>query len=263
MSACPLRRIDRQDRLLRVIQGLKMKSGQKYFIGTSGYYYPQWRENFYKGKPEQWLSEYSSVFNSVELNSTFYRLPKVAALKRQASQTPDHFRFSVKISRYITHILRLKNAKETILDFEDLINEGLGKKLSRILFQMPPSFQYKAETLDTLLENVPDKTRMVIEFRHASWWNEEIYAVFKKKKYTFCNVSFPGLNVPVVAPGENFYMRFHGIPELFKSSYSEKELERYSKQFPRKAREMFIYFNNTCFKSGYENALTIKKLVSS
>jgi uncharacterized protein YecE (DUF72 family) len=232
-----------------------------YFIGTSGYYYPQWRENFYKGKPAQWLSEYSRVFNSVELNGTFYRLPKVHALKKQADQTPDNFRFSVKASRYITHILRLKEAKQTIKDFEELIEEGLGKKLGRILLQMPPSFLYKEETLEALLENVPDKTRMVIEFRHASWWNEEVYKIFRKKKYTFCNVSFPGLDVPVVDTGKHFYFRFHGVPELFKSSYSDKELKSYVKRFPKTTRENYIYFNNTFYQAGYENAQTIMKLL--
>src|ERR1051325_10765449 len=104
--------------------------GKKFYIGCSGYYYRTWKE------------EYSKVFNTVELNGTFYKVPLLKNLKKQARQTPLGFKFSVKANRYVTHILRLKNCKKENEKFENLMLKGLGNKLEKILFQMPPSFHY-------------------------------------------------------------------------------------------------------------------------
>src|SRR3954463_8893601 len=101
-----------------------------YLLGCSGYYYRDWKEEFYNDAPaSQWLSEYSKVFNSVELNGTFYKVPTVENLKKQAAQTPAGFKFSAKASRYVTHILRLKKSRKESLAFEDLLFKGLANKL--------------------------------------------------------------------------------------------------------------------------------------
>src|SRR4051812_29443427 len=112
------------------------------YIGCSGYYYPAWKNAFYPAKlpASKWLAHYSSVFNTVELNGTFYRLPKLSDLKRNSANTPEDFKFSVKMSRFVTHMSRLKQSRDTISDFIDLMLNGLGPKLHKILFQMPPSF---------------------------------------------------------------------------------------------------------------------------
>src|SRR6195952_2566570 len=98
-----------------------------YYIGCSGYYYPYWKNKFYPQglQPKNWLEYYSSVFNSVELNGTFYRTPKLSDLKKYAANTPDDFKFSVKMSKYISHIIKLKESKQQIMDFQQLITEGL------------------------------------------------------------------------------------------------------------------------------------------
>src|ERR1700720_3602647 len=110
-------------------------------IGCSGYYYSAWKGKFYPAglKPAEWLSYYSSVFNSVELNGTFYRVPRVSSLKKYADRTGSEFRFSVKMHRYITHIKRLRDCDDEIEDFISVAQEGLGNKLATVLFQMPPS----------------------------------------------------------------------------------------------------------------------------
>ena len=130
---------------------------KNYLIGCSGYYYAYWKNRFYPQgmKPANWLNYYSSVFNSVELNGTFYRTPKLADLKKYASVTEDDFRFSVKMSKYITHVLKLKESKQQVSDFQSLIEEGLEKKLSYFLFQLPPSFHYNEENLARIIDNVP------------------------------------------------------------------------------------------------------------
>lgn len=234
-----------------------------YRIGCSGYYYPYWKNRFYPQglKPKDWLSYYSSVFNTVELNGTFYRVPKLSDLQKYASVTPAGFRFSVKMSRFITHLSKLKECSEKIAEFQDLILQGLGHKLMYFLFQMPPSFTYTEEHLERVLEAVPRDATQVVEFRHASWWNEHVRKAFQQAGIVFCNVDFPGLDTPFLHTGNDFYLRLHGSPELFKSSYSEERLRELYRQFPEGCRSYMVYFNNTYYEAGYTNAKELIQLI--
>lgn len=234
----------------------------KYNIGCSGYYYPNWKKKFYPEglQPKNWLEHYSTIFNTVELNGTFYRTPKHSDLVKYAKVTSKDFTFSVKASRYITHVLKLKDCKPVIKEFQDLVEEGLGDKLSYFLFQLPPSFQYSDENLDRVLSSIPHKTHNVVEFRHISWWNDDIQAILKKAKLTFCNVDYPGLDSWFIHSTPYFYLRLHGKPDLFKSPYTEKQLKDFFKKFPDSARSYNIYFNNTYYEAGYTNALQLKTL---
>lgn len=234
----------------------------EYRIGCSGYYYPQWKNKLYpKGlPPKEWLSHYSTIFNTVELNGTFYRTPALSHLKRYRTTTHENFTFSVKMNRYLTHILRLKE-KQPIAEFQDLILQGLETKLQHFLFQMPPSFHYTEEHLDTILAHVPHNPRNVVELRHSSWWNETVEAAFKKARITFCNVDFPGLDTRFMNTSPNFYLRLHGSPELFKTPYTTRQLEAFYRKIPA-TRTCAIYFNNTITEAGYKNALTMMGIVS-
>jgi uncharacterized protein YecE (DUF72 family) len=236
----------------------------KFHIGCSGFSYQYWKNKFYpKGlAAKDWLQYYSTIFNTVELNGTFYRQPKLTDLKKYYSVTPDDFRFSVKMSRYITHILRLKNSKEAIDSFQDLILNGLEKKLLHFLFQMPPSFQYSEENLDLVLSFIPNRSQNVIEFRHLSWWNKKVIITLNKAKITFCNVDYPGLKTHFMHTSPKFYFRLHGNPELFKSPYSNPTLKRFFKNFPEGCKHYTVYFNNTTYEAGYENALELMKIIS-
>lgn len=232
-------------------------------IGCSGYYYSSWKGKFYPGKlpSSKWLEYYSSIFNTVELNSTFYRLPRLSTLQKYAAATPDNFKFSVKASRYITHILRLKESRTIINDFTILMEEGLSDKLHRILFQLPPSFKYTPENMEAILNNIPPSEMNVIELRHISWWNDEVLSIFKKHGYTFCSVDYPGLPDTMIATSKIFYLRLHGTPELFKSSYETEKLKTYYANFPKGCKSYSIYFNNTYYEAGYKNALELLKIV--
>ncbi|MEO6304252.1 MAG: DUF72 domain-containing protein [Bacteroidia bacterium] len=234
-----------------------------YKIGCSGYYYPNWKNKFYpKGlQPKNWLEYYSSIFNTVELNGTFYRTPKLQDLKKYAAVTSKDFTFSVKVNKYITHTAKLKDSKTDITEFQSLILEGLEKKLSHFLFQLPPSFHYNEENMERVLANIPPDPKNVVELRHISWWNKEVESAFKKAKLTFCNVDYPGLNSYFMSTSPFFYMRLHGNPELFKSAYTENELEKFYKAFPEKNKEYSIYFNNTYYEAGYTNALQLMELI--
>jgi uncharacterized protein YecE (DUF72 family) len=240
-----------------------MKSkGKKFLIGCSGYYYRTWKEKFYNNAPaSQWLEEYSKVFNTVELNGTFYKVPVLKNLKKQAKQTPPGFKFSVKANRYVTHILRLKNSKKENETFENLMLKGLGNKLEKILFQMPPGFHYKEETLEAIEKNIADSELNAVEFRHISWWNETVFDFFKSRKIVFCNPDFPGLQPAFVASGNNFYLRLHGVPKLFASNYTEKRLKEIANQLPGDCKTYCIYFNNDAKGHAYENAQSLKKII--
>ncbi len=230
-----------------------------YQIGCSGYYYPDWRGHIYPKelKPSEWLQYYSRILNTVELNGTFYNTPRLKSLQTQANATPPHFRFSAKMNRYITHILKLKDCKQRIKDFQELLHEGLGKKLSYYLFQMPPSFHYNEENLERILKNIPHHSHNVIELRHISWWNDDVKREFKKARLTFCNVDFPGLDTTFIHTSPDFYLRLHGNPELFKTPYTKHKLEEFFKMFPENAKKYSVYFNNTFSGAGYDNALQL------
>lgn len=237
------------------------KRKKKFFIGCSGYYYSSWRKIFYNdAPPSKWLAEYSKIFNSVELNGTFYKVPSVESLKRQAAQTPDDFKFCAKANRYVTHIHRLKNSRKEILSFQNLLKKGLGKKLEKILFQLPPSLHYSAENLENINKNIPDSELNAIEFRHISWWNDQVFKFFKKHEYVFCNVDFPGLQPPFVNTGRSFYLRLHGVPLLFRSAYSISRLKEIAGQFPENCETYCIYFNNTDQGNACKDALELRKI---
>jgi uncharacterized protein YecE (DUF72 family) len=235
----------------------------KAYIGCSGYYYSYWKNRFYPKTvaPKNWLNYYATIFNTVELNGTFYRTPKLFALKRYADATPKNFKFSVKMSKYITHNLKLKGSKKDISALQDLMREGLENKLQHYLFQLPPSYDYNEENLEKILTNIPHKPENVVELRNISWWNKDVEKAFKKANLTFCNVDFPGLKTYFIHTSDHFYLRLHGNPELFKSSYSNKELKKFQKEFPAKCKTRSIYFNNTYYEAGYENAQSLMKLM--
>jgi uncharacterized protein YecE (DUF72 family) len=240
-----------------------MGNKKVYRIGCSGYYYSVWKNIFYpQGLPaKDWLSYYSSVFNTVELNGTFYKVPRLSTLKKYADSTPDDFKFSVKMNKFITHNKKLKDSAGEIKKFQDLIYDGLGDKLSCLLFQMPPSFHYNDENLERVLEMVPNTPHNVVELRHVSWWNKEVEKAFKKAKITFCNVDFPGLKSFIIDTSPVFYFRFHGNPILFSSQYDVKVLKKYAGEFPQKNKEHYVYFNNTGINSGLTNAMQLKEII--
>jgi uncharacterized protein YecE (DUF72 family) len=232
-------------------------------IGCSGYYYPEWKGKFY---PEglgtsKWLNYYSSVFNSVELNGTFYRQPKVENLKKYARMTPADFRFSAKASRYITHVLQMKDARSFVLEFSNVLEKGLEEKFDKLLFQLPASFRYSPENLKRVLDTVPASPRNVVEFRHSSWWDETVFQKFRDANIVFCNVDYPGLQPGFISTGDHFYLRLHGVPELFKSSYSDEELKKFAAAIPAGIESCNIYFNNTAANAAYQNAPVMVKLL--
>jgi len=220
-------------------------------IGTSGWFYDHWKEIFYPeglAKPE-WLVYYSCSFSTVEINNTFYRLPTENAVKKWTEDTSKKFLFSVKASRYITHIKRLADCEEAVKHLFHLLTP-MKSKLGPILFQFPPSFKNTEETLNRVkhfLQLLPKGFLYTFEFRHPSWFNEEIYKLLKKFKVALCITDLNGKLSPVEVTASFVYIRLHGPKKAYKGSYSPQQLTLWKKrllQWKKERIDSYCYFDN-------------------
>lgn len=148
----------------------------KIFIGCSGFLYREWKPDFYPPDIPQrkWLEYYSNKFNSLEINSTFYKFPLEKNLKKFYDDTSKNFRFSLKVPRLITHYKQLKDCKSLAKDFYDVVRNGLENKTGCILYQFPPKFNFNDERLQLLAEILDPSFMNVAEFRNATWYSTEI-----------------------------------------------------------------------------------------
>lgn len=230
-------------------------------IGTSGYSYGYWRNRFYpqglaSGK---WLEYYATRFNSVELNNSFYRFPTMKLMEKLYGTVPDGFKFAVKAHRIITHNMRLRGAEEKVREFEALVREGFKEKLGPILYQLPPSYDFSAERLDHVISHLNTGWTNVVEFRHISWWREDVYEALREAGISFCNVSLLNLPVTYIETAPLYYHRMHGVPELFISAYAAEEISALRANIPQ-TDAAWIFFNNTMYEAGYTNAGELKGL---
>ena len=234
------------------------------YVGCSGFFYWGWKGRFYPEdmKPSEWFKYYSTKFNTVEINSTFYRFPKKSSMKRWFRNSPDDFVFSVKVNKHITHIKRLKGIKEELEDFYKIVSESLQEKMGAFLFQMPPGFRYSKENLNRILESLNPEFLNVVEFRHVSWWNEDVFRILSQNRITFCCVSAPNLPEKLIKTTDTIYVRFHGKEAWYRYNYSEEELRVWAEWIKKeKPENLFVYFNNDFFAYAPENAITFKRLL--
>jgi len=235
------------------------------YIGCSGFYNNDWKGSLYPedAKSKDFLSLYSQVYNSVEINSTFYRKPTAKTLLKWVDETPEDFKFFIKIPKTISHEKRLKDCKEEILEFCNLIQSNLKEKLSGFLYQFPPSFKNTQENIDLILNNIDFSFLNVIEFRHESWWRNEIFKILRENNTVFSGVTFPGnLSEDVIVNHpEILYYRLHGKPLLYKSEYSEEFLNDLANKIKANNRKTFIFFNNTWGNAAIKNSLYLKKIL--
>jgi uncharacterized protein YecE (DUF72 family) len=236
----------------------------KFWTGCSGFSYPEWRGMFYPEKlaSRKWFEYYCERFNTVELNTTFYRFPQVAHLKGWYDRSPRDFRFAVKAPRIITHYRRFKNASDEMQRFYDAIHEGLSDKLGSVLFQLHPMMPYSEENLERILSTLHHDFINVLEFRHASWWRNDVLKQLKQHHVTFCSISFPGLPDDIYQTAPVAYYRFHGTPKLYYSDYNHSTLRKVLKTLSglKRVSEVYIYFNNTAEGHAVNNALYFKSL---
>jgi uncharacterized protein YecE (DUF72 family) len=234
----------------------------RYYIGTSGWHYEDWRNRFYPEKlpKAKWLEFYAQRFKTLELNNTFYHLPTENALKNWYEFTPPDFTFAVKASRYITHIKKLKDCAEEAHKFISRI-AILKEKLGPILYQLPPGLHRDDDKLTDFLTILPHELKHVIEFRHESWFADEVYKILRKHHVGFCVFDMPKLTSPIITTADFAYVRFHGSSSLYSSKYSDKEMADWAKQIKKLVKNLeavYIYFNNDIRGYALENVESIR-----
>lgn len=237
---------------------------QQWKIGCSGYHYTDWKRIFYPENIAQkkWFEYYSEHFNSLELNVTFYRFPRLHFLQSWYKRSPDNFSFAVKAPRLITHYKKLNDAQEALHNFYDVARRGLQHKLGCVLFQFPSSFVYEDHRLERIINLLDHSMQNVVEFRHASWWQQKVFDAFTQNNITFSGISHPQLPDRVIKTSDIIYYRFHGVPHLYSSRYDMHELERIAMEMHNMEgiREAFIYFNNTAEATAVINAKQFQEL---
>jgi uncharacterized protein YecE (DUF72 family) len=230
-------------------------------IGCSGWNYASWKDVFYEGRPARsWLEHYARHFDTVEVNNTFYRLPRPEAVATWERTAPESFCFAVKASRYLTHIKRLRDLGPGLDRFEACIEPLVqSPKLGPILWQLPPNFPRDDERLASALASFPRTQRHAVEFRHPSWFADEVYALLREHGAAL--VLTGGAEV-ITAPWT--YVRFHRGARGRRGNYSRSELEEWAQKFERWATEVeiYAYFNNDWEVFAVKNALWLKQRLS-
>ncbi|MDB5134058.1 MAG: hypothetical protein JWP37_661 [Mucilaginibacter sp.] len=237
----------------------------KWHIGCSGFHYKDWKIKFYpEGLPQKkWFDYYCEHFDTLELNVTFYRFPQLSFLQNWYQKSPEQFRFSVKAPKAITHFKQFHNSVDMITSFYDTINNGLQDKLGPILFQLPPRFSYDEERLERIIKNLNPSFNNVVEFRHVSWWREDVYKALARHRITFCGMSHPTLPDDVVRNTTSVYYRFHGVPDLYRSPYSKDFLQKVidTVKHNGNTKECWFYFNNDYDANGVQNAKEMIEMI--
>jgi uncharacterized protein YecE (DUF72 family) len=235
-----------------------------FFIGTSGWNYKHWVGTFYPEnlRQREHLKFYTDHFDTVELNNSFYRMPSKEKLSAWYDATPDKFLFSVKGSRYITHMKKLKDVKYGVNWLTDNVSV-LGKKLGPILFQLPPGWNLNVERLEEFLELLPKDMRFAIEFRNETWYDQRVYSLLKKFKCAFCIYELDGHRSPMQVTANFVYVRLHGPGGKYQGSYSRKVLQQWVASihgWTEEGKDVYVYFDND--QEGYAaaNAESLKKL---
>jgi uncharacterized protein YecE (DUF72 family) len=179
--------------------------------GTSGYAFKEWKGSFYPSdmKDDAMLGFYAGKFPAVEINNTFYRLPKEDVLTNWAAQVPEPFAFAIKASQRITHFARLKPECQSAVEFLLKNTSSLGNRLGPILFQLPPNLKKDLPRLQAFLEMLPPDRRYTIEFREASWFADDVFDALRARDVAMCVIEQPDFSSPVVATATWGYARLH------------------------------------------------------
>jgi uncharacterized protein YecE (DUF72 family) len=213
----------------------------KFWIGTSGFQYPEWKGNFYPDdlSAAKMLAFYAERFATTEINYTFHRIPAPKTIENWITQTPEKFRFALKAPQKITHWSKLRDCSDTLEYFLKVVG-GLGDRLGPVLFQLPPTFKKDAETLSSFLREFPD-LRAAFEFRHDSWFDDEILELLKSRNIALCIADTNALATPKKMTADYGYLR------LRREDYAKTDVERWA-EFVREQNtnwnDAFIYFKH-------------------
>lgn len=237
------------------------------YIGTSGFSYKHWREVFYPPEVPQreWLEYYVRQFETVELNNTFYAMPRGEVCESWRARSPEHFSFAVKLNRIFTHRFRLIGHRDTLGRYLDAV-ERLGEKLGPILIQLPPHWSANAGRLDEFLADCPRRHRWAVEFRDPSWLCEDIYRVLRAHNAALCvHDMLP--DHPQEVTTDWIYIRYHGSGGgRYSGDYPDNYLHSQAEWIGRlvgRELDVYAYFNNDIGGHAVHNARTLRQLLAT
>jgi len=227
-------------------------------IGTSGFYYDHWIGKCYPEtiSKRDLLSYFVQKFKTVEINSTFYHLPRQSTIAHWLEVAPANFLFSLKANRSITHSKKLKDTENEVRTFIHLI-KPMKAKLGVILFQLPPSLKLDIGLLDSFLSGLPSGYRYAVEFRHNSWMDQVVFDLMALHRVGFCINDFGQRQTPRIVTAPFVYLRMHGPLGRYNGKYSKEQIAalcRSIEGFTGEGKEVFCYFNNDMEGFSWENA---------
>lgn len=234
-------------------------------IGTSGWSYPHWRKRFY---PEdlrlvELLHHYGQTFSTVEINTSFYHLPSAQVFENWRRAVPSGFVFAVKASRYLTHVKKFKDAEES---WDRLYTNllSLEEKLGPVLFQCPPNWSRNTDRLREFVRLLPEGRLFAFEFRHPSWFEEDVYKVLTEAKAALCLADSPKYPLQIEVTAPFVFIRFHGGRAGAGSEYSDEELGSWANrigEFKTEGLDIYAYFNNDAAGYAVRNALSLERML--
>jgi uncharacterized protein YecE (DUF72 family) len=236
-------------------------------VGCSGWQYRHWRGDFYpRDLPvPRWFEHYATVFDTVEVNNSFYRLPEVSTFESWKSRAPAGFVFAVKASRYMTHMKKLKDPEEPIFRFFERAG-ALGRKLGPTLYQLPPRWPRDLSRLRDFLARLPKKRLHAIEFREPSWYGEDTEEVLAHSRVALCLHDMRGSESPIRFVGPFTYVRFHGAGAKYGGRYPDAEIEAWAARMAgelRRGRDVYAYFNNDWGGHAPRDAIRLRERVEA
>ncbi len=234
-------------------------------IGCSGWVYKHWRGPFYPPDlpSKRWFAFYASEFDTVEINNSFYRLPKAGTFEAWRDQAPTGFCYAVKANRFLTQAKKLKDCQAPLARMMAPVRK-LGPALGPILYQLPPNFRLNLERLESFLRLLPDDVTSVFEFRDKSWYVDQVFALLDRYGASFCAHDMPGSESPRIAVGPIAYLRFHGGVSKYWGRYSDKTLLEWTDWIAaqtRRGRSVRGYFNNDPEAHAVHDAQTLRAMV--
>lgn len=236
------------------------------FIGTSGWNYDHWSGSFYPEDliQEEWLEFYQNQLPTVEVNNTFYKLPDPSTLEDWKNRVHDNFVFAAKANRYITHMKKLNEPKESLGNMLSVF-EAFGNKLEPILFQLPPNWNFNEKRLRDFLELIPDELQSVFEFRDLSWIQDTTLKILEENNAAFCMYDLAGYKSPLEITTDFVYVRLHGpSDQKYRGKYSSEELSEWADRL-KKWREQdltcYLYFDNDEQGFAPQNALELYEML--
>jgi uncharacterized protein YecE (DUF72 family) len=240
----------------------------KHWVGTSGWSYDSWRGPFYpRGvRKTDWIAHYAQTFKSVEINASFYHLPKAPVLEGWVAKTPRDFLFAVKAWRAITHYHRLADCAELLETFYDRIG-ALGAKAGPVLFQLPPRFGADLPRLRDFLALLPPGRRHAFEFRDPSWHAEDVQTLLADHGAAFCVFEMGPLRTPRVTTADFVYLRLHGHRRRYRGNYTDAALRDWAGWLGEQmaaGRDVYAYFDNTDERDfALRNAQTLDTMLAA